>query len=116
MAQAPTSPGGSSGLLASCKGIVYVLKNQKWDPVFGNSVYRFHLVRQSPGNFVLFIVHDQPNILVRPCSCLNNVFVPQQCICLCHQSFTFYPQEYRPVHTILYDSILSHTTCFKHMY
>jgi hypothetical protein len=65
MAQAPTSPGASSGLLASCKGTVYLLKNQKWEAVWGSNVYRFHLVRQSPGNFILFIVRDLPNLVVR---------------------------------------------------
>jgi hypothetical protein len=61
----PTSPGASSGLLASCRGVVFLLKNQKWDPLFGSNIYRLHLVRQAPGNFILFIVHDQPNLMVR---------------------------------------------------
>ena len=79
MAQASTSPGKSSGLLASCKGTVYLLKNQKWEGLYGNAVCKFHLIRQSPGNFVLFIVDDLPNLVVRPvgslmrvCDCLDN--------------------------------------------
>lgn len=67
MAQAPpTSPGAISGLLASCRGTVYLLKNQKWDPLFGMNVYRLHLVRQA-GNFILFVVDDQRNLMVGLC-------------------------------------------------
>ena len=60
----PPSPGVSSGLLASCKGTVFLLKDSKWDPLFGNNVYRLHLVRQA-GNFILFVVDSQPNLMVR---------------------------------------------------
>ena len=70
MAQAPVSPrlppspNASSGLLASCKGIVYLFKAEKWDPLFGNNIYKLHLVRQG-GNFILFVVDSQPSLVVR---------------------------------------------------
>ena len=60
----PTSPNVSSGQLASCKGVVYILKGQAWDPLFGNNIYKLHLVRQG-GNFILFVVDDQRNLVVR---------------------------------------------------
>lgn len=60
----PASPNVSSGQLASCKGVVYILKGQTWDPLFGNNIYKLHLVRQG-GNFILFVVDDQRNLVVR---------------------------------------------------
>lgn len=53
------STGPAQVLLASCKAMLYVLRNQQWESLFDSSVFRVQLLRLGPGSFVLLAVDEQ---------------------------------------------------------